>query len=62
MALLGYIVQTTATGAFIVMGEDGQEVDTGEYCFFPTYFNLWKRDFPDLKVSQPVSWPGKRHL
>ncbi len=21
---------------------------------FPTYFTLWKRDFPDLKVSRPV--------
>jgi hypothetical protein len=37
--------------AYIVMGEDGKEVDAGEYCSFPTYFNLWKRDFPDLKVS-----------
>jgi hypothetical protein len=51
MALLGYVVRTTAMGAFIVMGEDGKEVDAGEYCSFPTYFNLWKRDFPDLKVS-----------
>jgi hypothetical protein len=38
-------------GAFIVTGEDGKEVDAGEYCFFPTYFNLWKHDFLDLKVS-----------
>ncbi len=35
-------------------GDDFNEVDAGEYCSFPTYFNLWKRDFPDLKVSQPV--------
>jgi hypothetical protein len=48
MASLGYVVQTTAMGAFIVMGEDGREVDAGEYCSFPTYFNLWKRDFPDI--------------
>jgi hypothetical protein len=54
MALLGYVVRTTAMGAYIVTGEDGKEVDAGEYCSFPTYFNLWKRDFPDLKVSQPV--------
>ncbi len=47
-------MRTTAIGTFIVMGEDGKEVDTGEYCSFPTYFNLWKRDFPDLKVSWPV--------
>jgi hypothetical protein len=54
MALLGYVVWTTAMGAYIVMGEDGKEVDAGEYCSFPTYFNMWKCDFPDLKVSRPV--------
>jgi hypothetical protein len=54
MALLGYIVRTTAMGAFIVSGEDNKEVDAGEYCSFPTYFNLWKRDFPELKVSWPM--------
>ncbi len=37
-----------------MMEEDDKEVDAGEYCSFPTYFNLWKRDFPDLKVSLPV--------
>ncbi len=36
------------------MGGDGKEVDAGEYCSFSTYFNLWKGDFPDLKVSRPV--------
>ncbi len=54
MASPGYIVQTTAMGAFIVTGEDGKEVHAGEYCSFPPYFNLWKHDFPELKVSQPV--------
>jgi hypothetical protein len=54
MALLGYVVRTTAMGAFIVMGEEGKEVDAGEYCSFPTYFNLWKHDIPELKVSRPV--------
>ncbi len=60
MALLGYAVRTTEMGAFIVMGGDGKEVDAGEYCSFPTYFNLWKRDFLDLKVSWPVEdiWYG----
>jgi hypothetical protein len=41
-------------GAFIVTGEEGKEADAGEYCSFPTYFNLWKRDFLDFKVSRPV--------
>jgi hypothetical protein len=41
-------------GAFIVTGEDRKTVDASEYCSFPTYFYLWKRDFPDLKVSRPV--------
>jgi hypothetical protein len=54
MASLGYVVQTTAMGAYIVMGEGGKEVDAGEHCTFPTYFNLWKRDFLDFKVSRPV--------
>jgi hypothetical protein len=49
MALLGYIVHTTAMGASIVTGEDSKQVDAGEYCSFPTYFNLWKHDFPDLR-------------
>ncbi len=50
-ALLGYAVRTTEMGAFIVMGGDGKEGDAGEYCSFPTYFNLWNRDFPNPKVS-----------
>jgi hypothetical protein len=54
MALLGYVVRTAAMGAFIVMGGEGKEVDAGEYCSFPTSFNLWKCDFLDLKVSRPV--------
>jgi hypothetical protein len=54
MALLGYVVRTTAMGAYIVTGEGGKEVDFSEYCSFLTYFNLWKHDFPDLKVSRPV--------
>ncbi len=37
-----------------MLGGDGKEVDAGEYCSFPTYFNLWKCDFPDPKVSRPV--------
>ncbi len=54
MAWLGYAVQTAEMGAFIVTGGGGKEIDAGEYCSFPTYFNLWKCDFPDLKVSRPV--------
>jgi hypothetical protein len=38
MALLGYNVQSTAKGKFIVEGEDGKEVDSGEYVTYPTYF------------------------
>ncbi len=54
MTSLGYVVRTMAMGAFIVTGEDRKTVDASEYCSFPTYFYLWKRDFPDLKVSRPV--------
>jgi hypothetical protein len=28
--------------------------DPSEYVTFPTYFNMWKRDYKDLKVSRPV--------
>jgi hypothetical protein len=37
-------------GALIVTGGDSKEVDASEYCSFPTYFNLWKHHFLDLKV------------
>jgi hypothetical protein len=54
MALLGYNVQSSAMGAFIVEGEDGKDVDPGEYITHYTYYYKWKRDFPNLKVSLPV--------
>ncbi len=54
MALIGCVVRMPEFGAFIVMGGGGKEIDAGEYCSFPTYFNLWKRGFPDLNVSRPV--------
>jgi hypothetical protein len=54
MASLGYIVDTTATGAFNIRMEDGSAVNTGEFDSFPTYYNKWKRDYPNLKVSRPV--------
>ncbi len=56
MASLGYTVRMMEMGAFIVMGGGSKEVDAGEYCSFPfsTYFNLWRRDFLDLKMSRPV--------
>jgi hypothetical protein len=38
MALLGYKVQSTAMGKFIVEGEDGKEVDSCDYVTYPTYF------------------------
>ena len=42
-------------GGFVVTAEDvGKEVDPGEFVTFPTYFNLWKRDFKNLKVSWPA--------
>ena len=55
MKALGYNVRTTAMGGFVVTAEDvGKEVDPGEFVTFPTYFNLWKRDFKNLKVSRPA--------
>ena len=55
MKALGYDVRTTATGGLVVTAdEEGKEVDPGEYVSLPTYFNLWKRDFKNLKVSRPA--------
>jgi hypothetical protein len=55
MKALGYNIRTTAMGGFVVTAEDkGKEVDPGEYVTFPTYLNLWKRDFKNLKVSRPA--------
>jgi hypothetical protein len=54
MALLGYNVQTMAMGKYIVEGENGKEIDSGEYINFHTYYYRWRGDFPNLKVSRPV--------
>ena len=54
MKALGYDVRTTATGGLVVTAEEGKEADPGEYVSFPTYFNMWKRDFKNLKVSRPA--------
>ena len=55
MKSLGYDIQMTALGGFVVTAkDDGKEVDPSEYVTFPTYFNMWKRDYKDLKVSRPV--------
>ena len=58
MATLGYHVQTTATGGIIVTrlpGENENEpVDTEEFVSFPTYYNKWKKSYPNLKVSKPA--------
>ena len=55
MKSLGYDIRTTPNGGYVVTAEDeGQEVDPGAYVSFPTYINLWKRDFKNLKVSRPA--------
>jgi hypothetical protein len=54
MKVLGYNVRSTGTGKFVVEGEDGKEVNSGEFVSFPTYFYMWKHDFPNLKVRRPV--------
>ena len=55
MKSLGYDVRTTPLGGYVVTAEDeGMEVDPGAYVTFPTYLNLWKRDFKNLKVSRPA--------
>ena len=54
MKSLGYDVRTTATGGLVVTAEAGKEADPGEYVSFPTYYNMWKRDYKNLKVSRPA--------
>ncbi len=55
MKALGYDVRTTAMGGFVVTADDEEkEVDPGAYVTFPTYLNLWKRDFKNLKISRPA--------
>jgi hypothetical protein len=54
MALLGYIVRSLATGAFIVEEEDGKAVNHDENVSYSTYCNKWKSDYPNLKVSWPI--------
>jgi hypothetical protein len=54
MKALGYDVRTTATGGLVVTAEEGKEADPGEYVSLPTYFNMWKQDFINLKVSRPA--------
>ena len=36
------------------MDEDGKDVDPGEYVTFPTYFNFWKREYNNRKLSRLV--------
>ena len=38
----------------VTADDEGKEVDPGDYVSLPTYLSLWKRDFNNLKVSQPV--------
>ncbi len=54
MASLGYDVETTSTRAFRIKKEDGSAIDIGEFVSYPTNFNKWKRDYPNLKVSRLV--------
>jgi hypothetical protein len=54
MKALGYDVRTTGTGGLVVTAEEGKEADSGEYVSFPTYYNMWKRDYKNLKVSRPA--------
>ena len=54
IASLGYDMEMTATGAFKIKKEDGSVIDISEFVSYLTYFNKWKRDYPNLKVSRPV--------
>ncbi len=54
MKALGYDVRTTSTGGIVVQAKEGKEADPGEYVSFPTYYNMWKQDFKNLKVSRPA--------
>jgi hypothetical protein len=54
MASIGYKVRTTGVGVAIVEGVEGKPIDKSEYVSYPTYFYVWKKSFPNLKVSRPA--------
>ena len=54
MALLGYNFRSHPNDETVVEGEDGEEVTSANFVSLKTYFYIWKRDYPSLKVSQPV--------
>ena len=50
LSSLGYRAETTESGSFTISRDDGGAIDTGEFVSYTTYYNVWKRDYPDLKV------------
>ena len=54
MASIGYKVRTTAVEVAIVEGVEGKPIDKTKYVLYPTYFYVWKKSFPNLKVSRPA--------
>jgi len=54
MASIGYKVRTNAVGVAIAEGVEGKPIDNSEYVSYPTYFYVWKKSFPNLKVSRPA--------
>jgi hypothetical protein len=54
MASIGYKVRKNAVGVAIVEGVEGKPINKREYVSYPTYFYVWKKSFPNMKVSRPA--------
>lgn len=54
MAPLGHRAEKTERGSFTISRDDGGDINSSEFVSYPEYFNKWKRDYPDLKVSRPM--------
>lgn len=54
MASLGYEVTCKPNGAIMIDGMNGKVVDPEEFVSLSTYCSIWKREYPQLKVSRPV--------
>lgn len=54
MDSLGYAISCRPNGGIVVKGIDGKEINRSEFVSFTTYCRVWKKDYPQLKVSKPI--------
>ena len=54
MENLGYAVKSRSNGVVSVEGIGGKSINRKEFVSFTTYCRVWKKNYPQLKVSCPV--------